>query len=251
MRRVSIVLDVSGEGFRQLEYHLARAKGYKMKEVIYFQSIGLKRRLLDGWRESSFIIKKNVLEAFDKINRENFIPKALQEYAYIDIPLPIGYGQAISQPTMVMFMVQALDIEEHSTILEIGTGSGYQAAIMASIAQKGSVVSTEIIPNLAEFARVNLAREGINNVEVYHCDGSIGFLNRAPFNRIVFTAASPCIPEQLIDQLTEKGVLVAPVGRRNSMQQLIKICKNGENNSQEILGNCRFVPLRGLLGEFR
>lgn len=185
---------------------------------------------------------RRVLEAISKIPRELFVPSELAAYAYEDRPLSIGYGQTISQPFIVALMTQALELSGQEKVLEIGTGSGYQAAILAELAQ--SVYSVERIADLAESAKRVIETLGYTNVRIKTADSEIGWQEHAPYDAIIVTAAAPSIPHDLIEQLTTGGRLVIPVGSRWE-QELLKITKGKHDNKVENLGGCRFVPLIG------
>ena len=178
------------------------------------------------------------------VPRHQFIPEH-HELAYIDNPVPIGYGQTISQPYMVAVMTEALGLKGHEKVLEIGTGSGYQAAILAEIADH--VVSLERQPELAGRAAEALKALGYVNIEIIVGDGSKGLAERAPYDGIVVTAGAPEMPHVLIEQLAEGGRLVIPVG--NSFQQtLTRVTRRGEGHETEKLEGCVFVPLIGEYG---
>ncbi|OYT41698.1 protein-L-isoaspartate O-methyltransferase [Candidatus Pacearchaeota archaeon ex4484_26] len=207
------------------------------------------KALINYWKKYEIIKDKKVLEAFQKVNREYFVPAHLKQEAYVDAPLPIGYGQTISQPTTIAIMTQALELRKglEFKVLEIGTGSGYQAALIAYIIGKGKVITTEIIPELVDFAKANLRKAKIKNVEVLHVDGSLGYKKEAPYDRIIMTAASPSVPKQLITQLKEQGIFVGPVGTYH--QQMLKIRRLGKRKTKiDNLGDFVFVPLRGKKG---
>lgn len=191
------------------------------------------------------IRSKPVLDAFRTVPRERFVPPDLRTQAYEDRPLPIGSGQTISQPYIVALMVEALDLAGGEKVLEIGTGSGYAAAILAEIA--GCVFSIERIGELAAFARENLAATGYaDRVKIRHGDGSDGWPEEAPFDAILVSAGAPEAPAPLIAQLADGGVLVAPVGRHPTLQKLLRIRRTSEHEtSQETLTDVRFVPLYG------
>jgi len=176
--------------------------------------------------EARGIRNARVLDAFRKVPRHMFVPAELQERAYDDRPLPIGYDQTISQPYIVGLMTELLDPASHHTILEIGTGSAYQAAILAQLAKH--VYSIEIVPELARSAADLLKRLAYNNVTVRLGDGYGGWPEHAPFDRIILTAAPPKIPQTLLDQLKPGGRLVAPEGER--YQELIVIDKNADGS---------------------
>jgi protein-L-isoaspartate(D-aspartate) O-methyltransferase len=186
-----------------------------------------------------------VLDAMRKVPRHLFVPDERTDSAYADRPLPIGCGQTISQPYMVAVMTEALALKGHEKVLEIGTGSGYQAAILAEIADH--VVSLERQPELASAAAETLKALGYVNVEIMVGDGTKVYPARAPYDGIVVTAGAPDMPHVLIEQLTEGGRLVIPVG--NSFQQtLTKVTRRGDDHETEKLEGCVFVPLIGEYG---
>jgi protein-L-isoaspartate(D-aspartate) O-methyltransferase len=186
-----------------------------------------------------------VLQAMHDIPRHLFVPVRYRSMAYEDMPLPIGCEQTISQPLMVAMMTEALRLRGDERVLEIGTGSGYQAAILSRLA--AVVFSIERLANLASQARSALAAVGILNAHVLVGDGSLGLPEHGPYNAIVVTAASPKIPPPLIGQLITGGRLVIPVGER-SEQTLVRITKTDHGPQVEQLGGCRFVPLIGAEG---
>lgn len=206
-----------------------------------------KNYLIRYWKNSKIIRDDRVINAFKAVPRENFIHKEYLNEAYGDYPLPIGYGQTISQPTTVMIMTQALELKPGHKVLEVGAGSGYQAAIISKIVgKKGKVITTEIVPELVEFAKHNLGKCKIDNVFVIHHDGSQGYEKEAPYDRIIVTAACPSVPRPLIEQLKPNGIIILPVGSL-SQQIMLKIRKvNGLE--KESLGNFVFVPLKGKYG---
>jgi len=187
-----------------------------------------------------------VLEAFESVPRHLLIPEALRGQAYHDVALPIGEGQTISAPGVVGAMSQALALRGHETVLEIGTGSGYQAAILARLAAR--VVSIERVPRLAARARRTLDALGISNVVVYLGDGTVGRSVEAPYDAIVVTAGGPSIPDPLLEQLSLGGCLVGPFGHRDE-QRLIRVRRLKEREyAEEVIGRCRFVDLIGANG---
>lgn len=203
-----------------------------------------KKELLDFWKKQGIIKDKNVISAFMAVERKMFMAKETEAYAYEDVALPIIHGQTISQPFTVMLMTQALELKKGMKVLEIGSGSGYQAAIISKvIGPKGNLYTTEIIPELADFARENLMKAHIKNVEVIHSDGSLGYAKEAPYDRIIVTAAAPSVPKPLIEQLKVNGIMVIPVGI--DVQKLIKLRKHKKSVEKADLGYFRFVPLRG------
>ena len=187
---------------------------------------------------------EKVLAAFAAVPREDFVPEDLQELAYADRPLPIGEGQTISQPYIVAFMIEALDLAEGAKVLEIGAGSGYAAAVLAQIA--GEVFAIERIESLAEQASLNLAKAGITNVHIRHADGTRGWAREAPFDAILVSAGAPHVPEDLLTQLAIGGRLVVPVGASQRAQELVRVTRTGEDSYEtEELADVRFVPLIG------
>lgn len=186
---------------------------------------------------------EGVLEAMRTIPRHLYVPLSAQSQAYADRPLPIGDGQTISQPYIVAFMTELLDLGPQHTVLEIGTGSGYQAAVLARLARR--VYTIEIIPRLAQEAEARLRAMGYTNIVVRAGDGYRGWPEQAPFDRIMVTAAPPEIPEALTAQLKRGGRMVLPVGQRGRIQQLMVLEKS--ETSDEITGRnvipVRFVPM--------
>lgn len=205
-----------------------------------------KNRLITFWKESKILRDNAVINAFLKVNRGNFILPQYKEVAYHDFPLPIPAGQTISQPTTVAIMTEALKLKKGMKVLEVGAGSGYQAAIIAETVDNGHVYTTEIIKELAAFARKNLKKEKITNVTIVHYDGSIGYSKQSPYDRIIITAACPKVPEPLLQQLKDNGILLAPVG--SGIQQLLRITRKKDKFFTENLGEFVFVPLTGKLG---
>jgi protein-L-isoaspartate(D-aspartate) O-methyltransferase len=191
------------------------------------------------------ITSPRVLDAFRKVPRHLFIEDGLIYQAYSDYPLPIAEGQTISQPYIVALMTQNLDLQPDDVILEIGTGSGYQTAILAELAAK--VYSIERFGNIASKARKLLDGLGYHNVMIIIGDGTKGYPQNAPYNGIIVTAAAPYIPETLTMQLKEGGMLIIPVGGEYT-QELLKVIKHGDTLKKESLGGCRFVKLIGEYG---
>ena len=181
------------------------------------------------------------LAAMRKVPRHLFVPAALGGQAYDDHPLPIGHDQTISQPYIVAFMTEALGLRGGETVLEVGTGSGYQAAVLAEIAAR--VYTIEIVAPLAEEARERLKRLGYRNVEVRAGDGYLGWPENAPFDAIMVTAAAPRVPEPLKQQLKDGGRLVIPVG--DAYQELIVVTRKGAAYAEERVLPVRFVPMTG------
>ena len=189
---------------------------------------------------------QNVLDAMLKVPRHLFVGETQRMSAYEDHPLPIGEGQTISQPYIVALMTEALKLTGNETVLEIGTGSGYQTAILAELA--GRVYSIERIPSLTGRARKVIDDLGYKNVLVKLSDGTMGWEEYSPYDRILVTAGAPSVPEPLIDQLANGGILVIPVGS-NSLQELVRITKNEDGSVKEDrMGSCVFVRLVGKHG---
>jgi protein-L-isoaspartate(D-aspartate) O-methyltransferase len=188
---------------------------------------------------------ERVLQAMRVTPRHLFVPVHHRPMAYEDMPLPIGHEQTISQPLMVAMMTEALQLQGHERVLEIGTGSGYQAAILSRLA--AVVFSIERIPELAAQARVMFATVRLMNVHVLVGDGSVGLPEHGPYDAIVVTAASPKVPPALVEQLTPEGRLVIPVGERHE-QTLVRLTATNSGPQIEPLGGCRFVPLIGQQG---
>ena len=188
------------------------------------------------------ISDERVLAAMAKVPRELFVPERLRDYAYDDGALPIGEGQTISQPFVVATICSLLGLEGGERVLDVGTGSGYQAAVLAELA--AVVVTIERISELAEEARAKLAEAGYTNVEVRLGDGSLGVRDRAPFDGIAVAAAAPSIPSALYDQLSENGMLVVPRGTRWG-QELVLVVRGAEGPIERVSIPVRFVPLLG------
>lgn len=182
-----------------------------------------------------------VLRAMDEVPRAHFIDPAQGAAAYADQALPIDCGQTISQPYVVAYMTEQLGVRPHHRVLEVGTGSGYQAAVLSRLARE--VVSIERYRTLADRARMRLAALGIDNVEVIVGDGLAGVPARAPFDRIIVTAAAERLPQALADQLAEEGVMVLPLGAHGGTQHIVKLTKSQTGLAREDLIPVRFVPL--------
>ena len=183
-----------------------------------------------------------VLAAVARVPRDQFVPQELRLFAYENRPLPIGYGQTISQPLIVALMTEALLLTGGEKVLEVGTGSGYQAALLSLLASE--VITVERIAPLAEQAARTLAELGYANVGVHVAGETLGWPQDAPYDAIIVTAASPEVPRELLDQVARGGRLVIPVGGRD-LQELVRIVKTPEGALRHNLGPCRFVPLVG------
>lgn len=184
---------------------------------------------------------RRVLSALQDIPRHDFVPEHSLELAYADHPLSIGWDVTISQPSLVGMMSEALQLSGTEHVLEIGTGSGYQAAVLCKLA--GSVDSVEVVPELAERARAILDRVGCKNVHVHVGDGWAGWAPNAPYDRIVVTAAPETMPAALVEQLAEGGMLIAPVGSQEHDQRLERWVKKNGHLTKQDLGAVRFVPM--------
>jgi protein-L-isoaspartate(D-aspartate) O-methyltransferase len=182
-----------------------------------------------------------VLRAMDEVPREHFVDRGYLDAAYADHALPIACGQTISQPYVVAYMTEQLGVRPHHRVLEIGTGSGYQAAVLSRLARE--VVTVERYRTLAEAARARLEGLGYGNVEVVVGDGLAGVPARAPYDRIMITAAAERIPEALTGQLAEGGVMLLPLGPHDGPQSIVKLTKTKEGLDREDLIGVRFVPL--------
>jgi len=220
MLKIEIMADI-------LDYHLTREKMVKTQLI--------PRGIND----------KRVLEAMGKIPRNRFIEDALKGEAYNDHPLPIGHKQTISQPYIVALMTEALELTGNERTLEIGTGSGYQTAILAELSEK--VYTVERIRSLLVKSRNILAELGYNNILFKAFDGTLGWKEYEPYDAIMVTAGAPNVPQPLLEQLSEGGRLIIPVGNRFS-QELIKMTKKRGRYIQKNLGGCRFVDLIGVHG---
>ncbi len=193
--------------------------------------------------EARGVRDQKTLSALRRVRRHLFVPEALRSSAYFDSPLPIGHAQTISQPYIVAFMTEALRLVGTESVLEIGTGSGYQAAVLAEIVK--TVRTVEIVAPLAEEARERLARLGYRNVEVRAGDGSRGWPEAAPFDAIIVTAAAPQIPEPLKQQLRDGGRLILPLDRGEGTQELVLLTRRGERFEEQRILPVRFVPMTG------
>ncbi len=187
------------------------------------------------------IADQAVLRAMDEVPRGEFVEADFADSAYADHALPIACGQTISQPYVVAYMTEQLAVQPEHRVLEVGTGSGYQAAVLSRLARE--VVSIERYRTLAEQARARLSALGYDNVEVVTGDGLAGVPSRAPFDRIIVTAAAASVPETLLDQLVEGGIMVLPLGPHAGSQQIVKLTKTETGAIRENLIAVRFVPL--------
>lgn len=184
-----------------------------------------------------------VIAAMRTVPRDCFVGDDMAEFAYDDTALPIGEGQTISQPFIVASMAAAAELQPDSRVLEVGTGSGYGAAVLGVVA--GEVWTIERIATLADRARSRLGALGYDNVHVVHGDGTLGLPEQAPFDAIIVTAGGPAVPDALVEQLAAGGTLVIPVGPETRVQRLVRVRRRGDDLVEEDLGPVRFVPLVG------
>ena len=185
---------------------------------------------------------EKVVQAMERVPREEFVPEESRHLAYEDIPVSIGEGQTVSQPYIVAVMLRGLELRRTDNVLEVGTGSGYQAAVLAELAE--NVITVERLSSLADRARERLARLGYTNVEVVLAAERLGWEGGAPYDAIVVAAGAPKLPRELMEQMASGGRLVLPVGSRES-QELMKVSRSEDTYSVQTLGSCRFVPLVG------
>lgn len=201
-----------------------------------------RREMVERQLRARGIRDERVLAAMGEIPREEFVPESHRAYCYADEPAPIGYGQTISQPYMTALMVESLKLTGAETVLEVGGGSGYHAAVLGALAAR--VVSVELIPELAEMARWNLSITGrLGNVSVVCGDGALGWPELAPYDAISVAAAAPEVPAALVRQLKDPGRMVMPVGP-DWDQELLVLCRTGDEVVRRVAAHCRFVPLR-------
>ena len=201
-----------------------------------------KKRLFSNLRRK--IRSESVIDAMERVPRERFVLQDGLPVAYSDTPLAIGEGQTISQPYIVALMLESLALQGHERVLEIGTGSGYQTAVLSLLLPRGSVVTTELIPVLARLAERVLQNLDCLNVTVVEARSVLGCPDKGPFDAIIVSAASPVLPESLISQLAPGGRLIVPVGTLDQ-QELVHVVRTDEGLSLRMLGACRFVPLIG------
>jgi protein-L-isoaspartate(D-aspartate) O-methyltransferase len=222
---------------------MSRNSGSVLSESAHL--LALRREMVAVQIRDRGVKSERVLAAMSSVPRHEFVPASLVSTAYSDNALSIGCGQTISQPYVVAAMTEALALTGSENVLEIGGGSGYQAAVLSTLARQ--VIAMELLPQLAETARERLARLGFSNVRVEQGDGSLGWAPGAPYNAILVAAAAPKIPPPLLDQLAEGGRLVIPVGSVEE-QTLLCVEKCDGRVTERVLFACRFVPLRGRHG---
>ncbi|MDI6807057.1 MAG: protein-L-isoaspartate(D-aspartate) O-methyltransferase [Candidatus Aenigmarchaeota archaeon] len=208
-----------------------------------------KERLIRSMIMAGSLKTEKIIEAFRKIPRHLFVTEEYLKSAYLDVALPTIGGSTISQPTTVAIMTEALQPKKGEKILEVGTGSGWQACLLAyCVGSKGKIVTIDIDPKLIEFAKKNIKKFNVKNIRIICCDGSVGYEKEAPFDRIMVTAACPAIPKPLIEQLKIKGRMVVPVGPEQG-QRMLLVDKLGRNKLvQRDIGEFVFVKLVGKYG---
>jgi protein-L-isoaspartate(D-aspartate) O-methyltransferase len=212
-------------------------------------------KLVDNLLKQGILRSPKVVKAMLAVPRTNFLPEDSRSYSAVDTPLPIGFGQTISAPHMVAIMNEALQLEVGQKILEVGAGSGWHSATIAEIiaphgaprSEWGHVYTVEIVQDLAETARKNIMNAGYGDrVTITHGDGSKGYPDKAPYDRVLVTAAAPRVPQPIVDQLKPSGIMLIPVGSVSLFQNLIKVTKNAAGAiKEENLGGVAFVPLTG------
>ncbi len=215
-------------------------------------------RLVDNMAKEGILRSPKVINALRSVPRAKFIPENMQSYSATDTPLPIGFGQTVSAPHMVSIMDEALQLEAGHKVLEVGAGCGWHAATIAEIVAPrdgprsnwGHVYTIETIRDLADFARKNVMKSGYGDrVTIICADGSMGYAEKAPYDRILVTAAAPSIPDPLVEQLKPNGIMLIPVGDISLFQSLMRVTKESNGKiKQENLGGVAFVPLRGRYG---
>jgi protein-L-isoaspartate(D-aspartate) O-methyltransferase len=203
------------------------------------------RRALIGTMQERGIRDLNVLRAFDLVHRHEFIPEAVRHRAYEDAAVPIGFGQTASQPSLQALYMQVLDLQRGEKVLEVGTGCGFQTAVLAQLVDR--VYSVERIRELAVRAREKLDELRISNVAILVGDGTIGWSRYAPFDAILVAAGGPEVPRPLMEQLAEGGRMLIPIGGRE-MQHLVLVTRRGDEYEQREVTECTFVPLLGRFG---
>jgi protein-L-isoaspartate(D-aspartate) O-methyltransferase len=215
-------------------------------------------KLVDNLVREGILRSPKVINAMRALSRANFLPENMQPYASDDTPLPIGFGQTVSAPHMVSIMNEALQLEIGHNVLEVGAGSGWHAATIAEIiaphdaprSNWGHVYTVEVVQGLADFARKTIMKAGYGDrITIVSGDGSMGYAEKAPYDRVLVTAAAPSIPEPLLEQLKPGGIMLIPVGSASLFQNLIKISKGSNGKiKEENLGGVAFVPLTGRYG---
>lgn len=227
-------------GGRCIGFLLVLSMGYSTIGISQIDFPAQRKAMVNTQLKSRDIYDKATLNAMSKVPREQFVPKEVRIYSYSDGPLPIGEGQTISQPYIVAYMTQVLRLKRHHKVLEVGTGSGYQAAVLAEIVD--SVYTIEIVEKLGLRSRNLLKALGYDNVEVKLGDGYHGWKEKGPFDGIIVTAGAEYIPQPLIDQLKEGGRMIIPVGPHRGIRQLVRVDKKDGKVKKKELMAVRFVP---------
>ena len=205
-----------------------------------FKHKGMRRRLVEQIRKEGRIADEKILEAMMRIPRHAFLDSSFEEYAYQDRPFPIGKDQTISQPTTVAFQTQLLEVQKNDRVMEVGTGSGYQAALLSELGAR--VYTIERYKSLKEKAEKNLKKLGYHGINLFYGDGYKGLPAYAPFHKILVTAAAPELPDTFFAQLKDGGILVIPYGR-GQVQVMKRFIKQGNEIIEENHGNFAFVPM--------
>jgi protein-L-isoaspartate(D-aspartate) O-methyltransferase len=216
-------------------------------------------KLVQNLIKEGVLHSSRVIETMRKIPREKFLPENMRSYGAVDTPLPIGFSQTASAPHMVAIMNEALQLEIGHKVLEVGAGSGWHAATIGELvaprtaprSEWGHVYTVEIVQGLSDFSRKNIMNSGYGDrVTIIHGDGSAGYSEKAPYDRILATAAAPSVPKPLVEQLKPEGIMLIPVGSLSLFQNLIKLTKTGDGKTkEENLGGVAFVPLTGKYGQ--
>ncbi len=235
-----IILATQKIGNNKTESQIGREE---VKEVVIDEYVDARNRMMNSHLKGRDITDERVLEVMEKVPRHKFVSKNLVSGAYDDNPLPIGHGQTISQPYIVALMTQSLELDKEDRVLEIGTGSGYQAAVLAEIVEE--VYTIEIIKELAESAEERLKNLGYENIKVKNGDGYFGWEENAKFDKIIITAAANHIPPPLLEQLKDGGELIIPLGSTLRFQTLTLVTKKGDELETEFITGVRFVPMTG------
>jgi len=208
--------------------------------------VGLNDDLVRNLMAEGIIRSRGVEAAMLSVDRSYFVPGKLRRESYFDHPLQIGEGQTISAPHMVAIMAEELLVHRGQRVLEIGGGSGYHAAVISSmVGPAGHVFTVERIPSLVRWGRENIKRSGIGNVTFIEGDGSVGYPDEAPYDRIYYTCAAPNVPKAVMDQLVDRGILLGVIGPKHGVQRLTRFTRSGDRIEKEGLTRCVFVPLIG------
>lgn len=223
--------------------NIIKEKETKETKLVVDKYTELRQNMVDMQLKTRDIYDEKVLEVMNKVERHKFVTSSLVNEAYEDNPLPIGYGQTISQPYIVALMTQSLQLNENDKVLEIGTGSGYQAAVLAEIVKE--VYTIEIVKELAIGAEFRLNELGYKNVKVKNADGYFGWEEKGPFDAIIVTAAANHVPPPLLEQLKDNGKLIIPLGSTLTFQTLTLVTKKSNDLETEFITSVRFVPLTG------